>query len=365
MTSCCEKKRNLKIPLLAAIVCVLVLCVSVIYVLNTPDDKTNFTLTCSPDGNIYYVNVTSDYSFDKYLATGSTSTDELFDFLGKNVTYGQRLAGFVPQGCSVFTVPDSTDGGYLAGRNFDYYQTITGVVYTHGSNIYSSVSTVDLAMFSGVNATYKDMKSDTRINAAAYLPLDGMNEKGVFVAINSVSGGPAIIENDSAKNTIFITSSLRAVLDYSDSTQSAVDLLNSYNLHSNSNYHVFISDRSGNSCTVEVVDGKTYVTKTSLLTNHYLTKEGSAPDYPVKESSALRYNIIQERLNEKPSMTVSEVKQLLIDVKQDDSDLVHYTRWSVIYDFDTLEISIYVRVGPTIDYDHSYNYNVNGTGIVR
>ena len=368
MTSDCGKKRDLKIPLFAVVVCAILLCLSVAYVLQPGNAgaKTNFTMTCSPDGNLYYVDVNGDYAFEKYLETGSTSADELFDYLSDNVTCGERLAGFVPSGCSVFKVPDSTDGGYLAGRNFDYYDTIPGVVYTHGKGIYDSVSTVDLAMFSGVNATYSDMKADTRINAAAYLPMDGMNEKGVFVAINSVSGGPALVEEDESKNTIFITSSLRAVLDYSDSTQAAVELLNSYNLHSNADYHIFISDRSGYSCTVEVVDGKTYVTETDLLTNHYLTKEGSAPDVLVKESSELRYNTIHDRLSEKTSMTISDVKQLLIDVKQDDSDYIHYTRWSVIYDFDTLDVSIYIRVadGTDIDYNHSYDYNINGTGIV-
>ena len=364
MSDCTEKTKIPKVPLIAVFVCVIVLSVSAFHVLTASEDDTNFTLTASSDGNLYYLDVTGDYSFDKYLETGSTSTDELFDFLSDNVTCGKRLAGFVPQGCSVFSVEDSTDGGYLAGRNFDYYQTIAGVVYTHGKNIYDSVSVVDLAMFSGVNATYADMKNDTTLNAAAYLPLDGINEKGVFVAINSVSGGPAIIENDDAKTTIFITSSLRAVLDSCDSTESAVKLLNSYNLHSNSNYHVFISDRTGNSVTVEVCDGKTYVNKTDVLTNHYITTEGSAPDVPVKESSTLRFNTITDKLNDQPTMTVTDVKNVLISVKQNDDDLVHYTRWSAVYDFDTLEVSLYLRIGTEMDYDHAYTFNVNGAGIV-
>lgn len=363
MSDCTSNKTNAKIAVIAAFVCVVVLSVSSLHVLTTLGDDTNFTLRESSDGNLYYVNVTGDYAFDKYMATGSTSTDELFDFLSENVTCGKRLAGFVPQGCSVFTVKDSFDGGYLAGRNFDYYQTIVGVVYTHGKNIYNSVSTVDLAMFSGVNATYYSMMHDTALNAAAYLPLDGINEKGVFVAINSVSGGPALVEEDPAKTTLFITSSLRAVLDHCDSTASAVELLKSYNLHSNSNYHVFISDRGGNSVTVEVCDGKTYVTETDVLTNHYLTKEGSAPDVPVKESSTERFDIMTQKLKEQPTMTVEEVKNVLISVKQNDDDLVHYTRWSVVYDFDTLDISLYLRIGTEMDYDHPYTYNVSGWGI--
>lgn len=364
MSTNAECTKFPKLPLIAVFVCVIVLSVSSFHVLTATGDETNFTLTQSPDGNLYYVNVQGDYSFEKYLQTGSTSTDQLFDFLSDNVTYGKRLAGFVPPMCSVFSVTDSKDGGYLAGRNFDYYPTIPGVVYTHGKDIYDSVSMVDLAMFSGITSTYTDMKQDTTLNAVAYLPLDGINEKGVFVAINSVSGGPVIAEDDPLKTTIFITSSLRAVLNHCDSTASAIELLNSYNLHSNSNYHIFISDRNGNSCTVEVSDGNTYVTETNILTNHYLTKEGSAPDVPVKESSTERFNIISEKLNEKPSMTISDVKDVLISVKQNDADLIHYTRWSAIYDFDTNSVTLYLRIGTEMDYTHAYNFSVDGTGIV-
>lgn len=323
----------------------------------TPSHYTNFYIDESDDGNLTYLTVNDDYKFDEYLKTGSTNLDELYAFLSNNVTCGKTINGVNPVNCSSFLVSDENNTGYYAGRNFDFRYSMPGVVFTQPYGGYSSVSTVDLRMFCNTDESFSDMKKDTRLNAVAYIPMDGINEKGVFICINSVNNGHEIAQKNEGKVSIFTTSALRLVLDNAATTEEAVSLISMFNLCSASDFHLFICDSTGDSRCVEYVNDVMYVTTTELLTNHYLTDKG---DVPATKSSTDRFNAIRAALDDDDTMTSEQVKGVLRSVKQENPDKIHYTRWSVIYDIDTPSAHIYLRVDGVMDYSKGYAYDIHG-----
>ncbi len=213
------------LALTVAVSILLILCAT--YFVYGHDEDVIFEIEESDDGILRYVTVTGDYKFDEYAKNGSHELDlsDFYAFLAENVTDGKTINGVNPANCSTFTISKTDSDGYLAGRNFDFRHVEPGVVYTDPDNGYASVSVVDLRMFSDTGSSLEDMRSDSRLNAVPYIPLDGMNEKGVFVAINSVHDGPSMTMDRPENVPIFTTSALRLILDNAASTQEAVDLV--------------------------------------------------------------------------------------------------------------------------------------------
>ena len=229
------------------------------------------------------------------------------------------------------------------------------IIHTNPKDGYSSISTIDLEMFGDMDETVTEITSDIRFKATPYIPLDGINEKGVFACVNAVHIQTPIKENEEGKASIFFTSALRIILDYAATTEEAIALLESYNLYSPWNYHLFISDSNGDTRTVEVVGDKRYVTSTDILTNHYITEAG--PKVPETDNSLARYNTIKAAVDENDSMTKAEVKDVMISVHQENPDHTHFTRWTVIYDMAKFEMVMWTC--PPGDHDAPMDYNTS------
>ena len=316
-----------------------------------PDDDQTviFDVKMDADGKLAYIDMTGDYGFEDYLRHGSSDLDltDFYEYLKDNVTCGRYINGVIPRNCSVFEATDADGSGYLVGRNFDYRYTMPAVVYTHADGCYRSMSLVDMRMFVDTDEDYRKLPADVRLNAAPYIPLDGVNEKGVFVCVNMVHN---VSEMDmSGKTPIFTTCALRIILDHADSTEKAAELLQDYSLRAEGCYHLFVTDTSGDSRAIEVIDGRIKATPTELMTNHYIYP---GTGVPISESSQQRYDIIRDALDASDVMDEDRVKDVLVSVKQDSSDLSHYTRWSIVYDTEDLTATLYLRTGQTMDYDH-------------
>ena len=84
------------------------------------------------DGSVYVLNVSGGYHFDEFLAQGGASNDtELISFITNSIT-----KGIIPMSiktseiaCSAFTA-DTADGDRVFGRNYDFHETNTVIVYT-------------------------------------------------------------------------------------------------------------------------------------------------------------------------------------------------------------------------------------------
>lgn len=215
------------------------------------------------DGSVYTMKVYGDFYFDNYLAQGGAKTDsELISFITSSIT-----KGLIPMkiensdiGCSSFT-GNTQEGDRIFGRNYDFKQTNTMIVYCKpGKGRHSSVSTVDLQFISiDKEKGVAGLKDRILCLAAPFVPLDGVNDAGVSCGIYMTYQGAETVATDvnTEKPDLTSTTMLRMVLDYADDVDEAIELIKQYDLHdsANTSYHYMIADASGKSAILEWVNG--------------------------------------------------------------------------------------------------------------
>lgn len=214
------------------------------------------------DGALYEMTVKGDYYFEEFREKGASSDAELINYITSHIT-----KGLIPMkiseseiACSAFTA-ELENGDRVFGRNYDFDRTNTCIVKTNPSHGYKSISTIDL-QFLGLD-TGKDVKGlMNRITALAapFVPLDGVNEKGVACAIfMSYQGKDQTIATNQMTDKPDITSTtmLRLILDYAATIEEAVSLIKNYDLHDSAqtSYHYMIADATGRSAILEWVNG--------------------------------------------------------------------------------------------------------------
>lgn len=207
---------------------------------------------------LYTMTYAGDYGFDEFLKTGASSDEDIEKFVTKRLMKGLDIdLGITGDGCTAFTA-DSGEGGRIFARNFDHLYTPSLLLFTDPDDGYASVSTVNLAY-----AGYTEDKlpggfsiDSFMVLAAPYLPFDGMNEKGLAVALLAVpeAQGPF----DPKHVTLNTTTAVRLLLDKAATVDQAVELLDHFNIYFSGGIacHYLISDASGESVIVEYVDGE-------------------------------------------------------------------------------------------------------------
>lgn len=220
------------------------------------------------EGSVYYMKVKGGFYLDKYVEQGGASSDkELIKFITDNLTKGlvDVSIGESDVNCSAFmaTTPDKD---VLFGRNYDFDKTNVCITITSnpGKGRYKSFSTVDLN-YVGMDPE-KDvtgLMNKITCFAAAYAPLDGMNEKGlscgIFMSYQgndtelNESGTVATDQKDPTKDNFTSTTMQRMILDYCATVDEAVELIQKYNLHDSakSSFHYMIADATGKSAILE------------------------------------------------------------------------------------------------------------------
>lgn len=230
-------------------------------------------------GPIYEMDMKGDYYFNDFLAQGGASSDqELIDFIVDNLTKGIiPLSLEAPEiGCSSFTAV-TPDNKRLFGRNYDFSKTTGMLVYTTGSDEvfggfgprHATMSSVDLQFLGITDGVYLDsLMNKLLCLAAPYAPLDGINDAGVSCGIymsyqgNSLTEEVVSTNQQTDKEDLTSTTMLRAILDYADSVDEAVEIASSYDLHdsANTSFHYMVADRFGKSAILEwvPVDGNEF-----------------------------------------------------------------------------------------------------------
>ena len=236
-------------------------------------------------------------------------------------------------GCTAF-VSQNEEGDAIYARNFDFVYAPFLQVYTDPDNDYASVSTVNLS-FAGYG---KDNLPSSGISfnnfltlAAPYLPFDGMNEKGVCIALLAVP--EAQIIDDPDKITLNTTTAIRLVLDKAASVDEAVDLLTKYNIYFSGNVicHFLIADATGKSVIVEYYDGGLQVVKADTdyqIASNFVAYNGLNIGEGHTEFD--RYDTVEEVLRNNSAVTMEECEDLLntIGVYDGKTDKL---QWSVVY----------------------------------
>ena len=305
------------------------------------------------DCPVYYMEYSGDYGFDGLLKQGGIESDgEIADYFVSFISHGFASAsdyGIEPSdyGCSAIAVSNGGDG-YIFGRNFDWDDdTYEMVVVTRPDSGYESISTVNLA-FLGYTADYMptDMESKALALAAPYVPLDGINEKGLFVSDLMVNQGKPTAQ-DTDKPDLTTTTAIRLLLDKAATVDEAVELLEQYDMHSSvgSCHHLIVADQTGRSVVVEWPDDVMTVTESPYVTNGYVYD----PKLAVStggSSSIGRYKTLRDSYDSRNgSMTPA---QLLMTMKS----VSHSTCWTVIFDPAGMTADYYFDA----DYENKFSF---------
>lgn len=299
------------------------------------------------EDGLYMMNYEGDYGFEEYLRQGGAASDsEMAKYIISFLSNGF----YVPEdtsveaadyGCSALCV-ENTDGGRMMGRNYDWENCSAMIVHTRPQNGYESVSTCCLD-FLGFGDGWKPEGFANQYMAIAsiYVPLDGMNEKGLCIA-DLMAGDDVITHQDTQKPDLTTTAAIRLVLDYAATVDEALELLSQYDMNSaiGAAHHYMIADAGGKSVTVEYINNEMIVTETDILTNHYLAEEkfGIGSNQSHKRFDTLTVL----RQDAAGAMTRSELRDCMKTVSQGnypDSDEI--TQWTIVYDMKALALDFY------------------------
>ncbi len=313
--------------------------------------------------NLYRMDITYDYSIDDIISYGITDNQSMLNAVLKEALPLLPIKMEAPQfGCSAFTIPGA-DGHILMGRNYDFKNDSSAMlVYCTPKNGYKSVA---LAALDNVSANQANASMSTKLACltAPFICLDGMNEKGVSIAVLTLDSDP--VDQNTGKQKIFTTLAIRMVLDRAATTQEAVDLLRSYDMFATAgrDYHFYITDATGDGRVVEydpddaarpLVD-----TKMDAITNFFgMYSDRVEPNQKngIYGHGKERYNAIMEVLDAGRTGTDAAWDALKAASQEPNpEDVTSNTQWSLIYDDTALTAEIVIRR----DWNNVISYDLN------
>lgn len=296
---------------------------------------------------LYYLEYRGDYGFPAFLERGGAKSDEevaayLAEFLSRGF-YKYQMAEETG-GCS--TLAARTKGGeFLFGRNFDWPDTTSLIVKTVPEQGYASISTVNINFLGfGDNFAPENLMEKLFLLAATFVPMDGMNEKGLCVADLMVEC-PGETHQSTGKPSLTTTTAIRLLLDQAATVEEATALLRRYDLHSSAGmmHHLALADAGGRAVVVEYIDHEMRVTETPVVTNHFLTP--GADQGTGSEPSKRRFEILEEQYKKEGGMmNAAQLRDALSRVAQSNCSAdFGKTAWSIVYNQTAGDLSFYHR----------------------
>lgn len=287
------------------------------------------------EDGLYYMEYSGDYGFDAFLEQGGASSEAaMAQYITSFLAGGFVKGGASPSpqnfGCSTLTVHS------LMGRNYDWEgeEGAAIIIHTKPENGYESYST-NWLNFMGFGQGWKPEGFANQYMALAtvYVPLDGINEKGLCVA-DLINGDNEQTHQQTDKADLTTSTAIRLLLDKVATVDEAIALLEQYDMNSavGMSHHIAISDATGRSVVVEYIGGEMFVTETPAVTNHYLT-EGEKYGIGNGESLA-RFEKLLEMAGD-----ISHAEDM-----RSAMEAVSYpnnTRWSIVYDMDGTALDFY------------------------
>lgn len=308
------------------------------------------------ENGISSANFNGDDLFEKFISNGGAKNDqEVVTFLTENVLSNENNIDINVEGsgCSTFQTVNK-NGEYIFGRNFDWQHSNALVIVSTPKIGYKSISTVNMDFITSINRTLSNLPDQVKTLVALYAPLDGMNEKGLTVSVNMIEDSATINQNTS-KPDITTTTAIRLLLNKAATVEEAIEILESYDMHSSMGWmvHFMIADNTGKSVAVEYVNNEMKVIDTKMLTNFYLDRGNK---YGIGSSqSHERYEILEKTLKDNETMEMEDVKNTLDSVSKDNFNEFESTEWSIVYNQTTLEVHYYHRE----NYTKKYTFKLN------
>lgn len=222
------------------------------------------------------------------------------------------------------------------GRNFDW-ESADGcaiIIHTKPRNAYESYST-NWLNFMGFGQGWKPegFANQYMAQAAIYVPLDGINEKGLCVA-DLVNGDDEQTHQQTDKAALTTNTAIRLLLDKAATVDEAIVLLQQYDMNSaiGMSHHLSVSDATGRSVVVEYIGGEMIVTDTPAVTNHYLSA-GEKQGVGKPESLARHEKLLEMR----SGITDAEAMRDAMEAVS----CPGITRWSIVYDLEVRSFDFY------------------------
>ena len=256
--------------------------------------------------------------------------------------------------CTSFQVTDSDGGGFLYGRNYDFYKNPTIVTLSHPKKGYASIAVSDMSHFGySIEKLPDSFAGKLSCLASIYAPVDGMNEKGLCTSIMALPKQAA--HQDTDKPDVGTTIIMRLWLDRCATVQEALELLETvdvcHDAKAGSGYHYMVADAAGDCAVVEFdkdgswetmivrkEEGRNYM----HVTNHLLSDKyySPTPDQSVGNThskSWWRYETVQEYLSAHDGiLSKEEAQECLAMVHWKDllweDGTVEDTQYSNVYD---------------------------------
>lgn len=283
---------------------------------------------------VYTMTYDGDYGFDAFLEIGASSDADIEAFVTKRLLKGLPIELNVSDaGCTAF-VSRNEEGDIIYARNFDFLYAPFLQVYTNPDNGYVSVSTVNLS-FAGYGEGNLPSSGISFQNfltlATPFLPFDGMNEKGVCIALLAV---PEVwMIGDPDKITLNTATAIRLVLDKAATIDEAVELLRKYNIYFSGDVtcHFLIADATGKSVIVEYYDNGLQVVESDTdyqIASNFIAYHGLNIGEGYTEFD--RYDAVEKVLQNNNTVTVEDCEKLLNTVGIYDGE-TDKLQWSVVY----------------------------------
>ncbi len=301
----------------------------------------------------YSMTYYGDYGFDDFLKQGAHSDADIEKFVTKRLLKGIPIdLGVTGAGCSAFYAHNEAGDG-VYGRNFDFDYAPPLILHTKPANGYASVSTVNLAF---LGYSEQNLPKERTINsfltlAAPYLPFDGMNEKGLTVALLAVP--QSYPPNKDGQVMLNTTTAIRLMLDKAATVEEAAALLKNYSIYFSGDIqcHYLVADATGDTAVFEFWDNELKVIESPdayPAATNFVMYNGLNIGEGFTEFD--RYNAIQDRLAQsKGVLSEAEAMHLLEQVSVPDR-----TQWSVVYNMKKLSATIAIRK----DYGSLYDYTI-------
>ena len=213
-----------------------------------------------PDISLYSLDYTADYQLERLLKMGAGSDSEFANNVCRILLNGLPVK-IRPEGaCSTF-VADTPESERLLARNFDYKTGMAMLVKTSPRKGYRSLALSNLGHigFDENNLPEKNLINRFKTLASVYSPLDGMNEKGFAVAVNTAV--EQITHQDTGKTKVMTTLAIRMLLDKASDVEDGIKILQNVDMNSSGKigYHFQMADRKGDSAVIEYIDNRMVV----------------------------------------------------------------------------------------------------------
>lgn len=270
---------------------------------------------------------------------------ELFKDQGAPVDVPKMQPSAQDLGCSAFYCR-TANGTPLLAKNLDWKKDPVLLLRTQPKDSYHSLSISNLSFCDLLQLN----SIQHSLLFAPFVPLDGINEKGLSVSMLS-NYGDAKYSHAPERSSVGDFHIIRIILDNCKNVDEAIETFETYNLLQTSvlPLHYIVADKE-KSAIIEFGSGKMNVQMNDSV--HYLT------NFPVLHSANFakdkvnceRYQTIEQTMSAcQGCIEIQDARTLLQDVSVFSPGFqVPSTLWSVVYDIASLEM--HINIGQTKKY---------------